>query len=283
MTDATSPRMPKVSRRSKIHYWSHRGRRAHPTTFVHRLGSAVVLPVGLVLVAAFVATGAVVIPTPYSVKAGTLLAALGASFIRLMIAYAFSLGIGVALVLLAERGRRLESALLPVFDVLESMPVLAFFPVIIILFLRANLIEGAAIFIIFFSMVWNIAFSVVGGVRQTPADVKAIGTVFELSRMQRFWKIMLPAVFPAILTGSILALADGWNIVIVAEALHAYAPQSQGAHDLFGIGSILVTSSTTGDNATLIAAMGILVVAIALVNIAVWQPLLAYAERYKFE
>lgn len=241
------------------------------------------LPFGLVLLAGFASFGAVAVPSRFSVEAGTLLAALGASSLRLMVAYFFSLVIGIALGMLAERGRSLESALLPIFDVLESMPVLAFFPVIIVLFLRANLLEGAAVFIIFFSMVWNIAFSVVGGLRQTPADVKAIGVVFGLTRWQRFRKILLPSVFPAVLTGSILALADGWNIVIVAEALHAYAPSTASAHDLFGIGSILVHASANGDTSMLITAMTLLIAAIALVNIAVWQPLLAYAERYKFE
>lgn len=271
------------ARRIGVHYWSHRGRRRHPTTFLSNIGSAVVLPLGLVILASLGAFGAVVIPSSFSSEAGTLLAALGASFVRLLIAYAFSLVIGVALGMLAERGRALESALLPIFDVLESMPVLAFFPVIIIIFLRANLIEGAAIFIIFFSMVWNIAFSVVGGVRQTPADVKAVGVVFGLTRWQRFRKILLPAVFPAVLTGSILAIADGWNIVIVAEALHAYAPQTASAPDLFGIGSILVHASSTGDTSMVMSAMGVLVISIILVNLAIWQPLLAYAERFKFE
>ncbi|MDB4991901.1 MAG: ABC-type transport system permease component [Parcubacteria group bacterium] len=269
--------------RMTTHYWSHRGRRAHRTNLLHRIGSGLVLPIALVLVTGFLATGVALVPSRISAEAGTLLAALGASFLRLFIAYVFSLVIGVALGLLAERGRRLESALLPIFDVLESMPVLAFFPVVIILFLKANLLEGAAVFIIFFSMVWNIAFSVVGGVRQTPEDVKAVGVVFGMTWKERLFKILLPSVFPAILTGSILAVADGWNIVIVAEALRAYAPQSDKAHDLFGIGSILVHASSTGDSTTLLAAMGILVVAIALVNIALWQPLLAYAERFKFE
>jgi NitT/TauT family transport system permease protein len=264
-------------------YWTHRGRRRHATSILHRIGSGLLLPIGLVLIVGFFATGVAIVPSRISGEAGMLLAALGASFLRLFIAYIFSLVIGVALGLLAERGRRLESALLPIFDVLESMPVLAFFPVVIILFLRANLLEGAAVFIIFFSMVWNIAFSVVGGVRQTPEDVKAVGVVFGMTRTERLFKILLPSVFPAILTGSILAVADGWNIVIVAEALRAYAPQSESAHDLFGIGSILVHASSSGDSSTLLAAMAVLVIAIALVNIALWQPLLAYAERYKFE
>ena len=71
--------------------------------------------------------------------------------------------------------------------------------------------------------------------------------------------------------------------MIVAEALHAYAPQSVGASDLFGIGSILITAAASGDNTTLIYALLILIAAIAVINVFLWQPLLARAERYKFE
>jgi NitT/TauT family transport system permease protein len=261
-------------------YFSHRGRRPHAVPMAHRFGTPILLPLILVLGSVFAGTGYLVLPSAYSSQAFMLLAALGASLARLFIAYAISLVLGIALGLLAERGRRLESALLPIFDVLESMPVLAFFPVLILLFLHAGFLEGAAIFIIFFSMVWNIAFSVVGGMKQIPADVRAIGRVFGMTWWQRLKEIYLPALFPSILTGSILALAQGWNIVIVAEALHAYAPQSANAHDLFGIGSIVVSASTTG---LLVSAMLLLVITITLVNLFVWQPLLAHAERYKFE
>lgn len=234
------------------HYWSHRGRHKHVTSLSHRVASGLILPVALVMIASVGVFGLRAVPASFTTELSTLIVALGASLMRLFVAYAFALIIGVALGLLAERGKRTESILLPVFDVLESMPVLAFFPVIIILFLHANLLEGAAIFIIFFSMVWNIAFSVVGGVRQMPADILSISTIFGLSKMEKLRKILLPAVFPAVLTGSILAVADGWNIVIVAEALHAYAPVSSEAHDLFGIGSILVTASAGGDTATVV-------------------------------
>jgi NitT/TauT family transport system permease protein len=210
-------------------------------------------------------------------------AALGASLLRLFGAYILSILVGIPLGLLAERSRRFEAFFLPLYDVLESMPVLAFFPVIILFFLQAGWLEGAAIFIIFFSMVWDIAFSVIGGNKVIPKDVQAIGTVFELSRFKRLTTITLPSIFPQLITGSILALANGWNIVIVAEALHAYAPLSLAAQDLFGIGSILVLAASQSDTLTLLTAMGILIGAIALINIAVWQPLLGYSERFKFE
>ncbi len=264
-------------------YYSHQGRRKHPTTFTWHIGSALVLPLVLVLLTVFAATGALLSPHAYTLQAGTLLAALGASLLRLLTAYVLALLVGAPLGILAERNHLLESILLPVYDVLESMPVLAFFPVIILFFVHSGSLEGAAIFIIFFSMVWNIAFNTIGGLKAIPQEVKAVGKVFGLTTFQRFSRITLPALFPPLVTGSILSLADGWNIVIVAETLHAYAPAATGAHDLFGVGSILVSAATTGNNALLLTAMGLLVITIALVNLLIWQPLLARAERYKFE
>ncbi len=265
------------------HYYTHRGRHKHTVTFIGRIVSAIGVPLTLVFVAGVIATSTVAFPHPYAPSLLELYKALGASLARLFTAFVLALGVGVPLGLLAERSHRFEAVLLPLYDVLESMPVLAFFPVIIIFFLNAGWLEGAALFIIFFSMVWNIAFNTIGGIKIIPKDVVAIGSVFGLSRVSRFFTITLPALVPQLTTGSILSLADGWNIVIVAEALHAYAPNSAAAHDLFGIGSILVTSASHGDSVTLLTAMTLLVGVIALINLAVWQPLLAYSERFKFE
>jgi NitT/TauT family transport system permease protein len=266
----------------RFHYYSHRGRRKHPTTLLHRLLTGIALPFAIVLIAGFIATGAFIIPH-YVPQFWILLTALGASVLRLIIAFALSFLIGIPLALLVEQNHRLENVLLPVYDVLESVPVIAFFPIVILFFVRADFLEGAALFMLFAAMLWNIVFSAVGGLRVIPKDVKAVGRVFGLSAWRRFRTITLPALFPPLVTGSILAIAQGWNILIVAEALHAYAPQAANAHDLFGIGSILVSAATGGDTPLLIAAMTVLIIAIALVNILAWQPLLAHAERYKFE
>jgi NitT/TauT family transport system permease protein len=270
-------------KKAGLHYYSHRGRHKHPATLIGRFANGILLPVALVVGAAALAGAAWLAPATYTTQLGTLLLALGASLLRLFGAYLLSMLIGVPLGILAESDHRVEAVLLPVYDVLESLPVLAFFPIIILFFLKSDWLEGAALFIIFFSMIWNIAFSTIGGLKVIPADVREAGKVFGLSRWQQLRRITLPALFPPLVTGSILSLADGWNVLIVAEALHAYAPASASANDLFGIGSILVEASSAGNNALLLSAMGLLVVAIAVINIGVWQPLLARAERYKFE
>lgn len=266
-----------------MHYYTHRGRHAHPTSFIGRLTSGIVLPVVLVLFAGLIATGAAYTTHTTALQAGSLVAALGASLLRLFIAYVLSMCIGVPLGLLAESNHRIESILLPVYDVLESIPILAFFPLLILFFVQAGSLEGAALFILVFSMVWSITFNTIGGLKVIPRDVVNAGKVFGLSWWQRLAQIQVPALFPPLVTGSILALANGWNMLIVAEALHAYAPQSSGAHDLYGIGSVLVTAGGSGDVSDLLSTMLILVLAIAAVNIFIWQPLLAHSENYKFE
>jgi NitT/TauT family transport system permease protein len=249
---------------------------------MYHLGS-LVLPIGLVFFASFAAYGITLAPDDYIATSSHLVGALGVSLLRLFGAYVLALLIGIPLGLLAETNRHVEAAILPVFDVLESMPVLAFFPVIILFFIHSGWIEGAALFIIFFSMVWNIAFSTVGGLKVIPEDVKSVGKVFGFTPLGRLMKITLPALFPPLVTGSILSLADGWNVLIVAEALHAYAPAGANTGDLYGIGSILVSAGASGNTTLLLSAMGTLVVVIAVMNLFLWQPLLARAEQFKFE
>lgn len=269
--------------RRPMRYYSHQGRRTHPTTLARRIGSGLILPLAIVCIASFIATGIVFVPTDYALQGGELFAALGASVLRLFGAYVLALVIGIPLGLIAALNPYIENMLLPIYDVLESLPILAFFPVIILFFIRSDFLEGAALFIIFYSMLWTIAFSVIGGMKTIPQDVIAAGKVYGLSAYERLRHIILPALFPSLLTASILAVADGWNIVIVAETLRAYAPHSVNAHDLFGIGSILVSASSTANSSLLLVAMGFLVAFIACMNVFIWQPLLAHAERYKFE
>jgi NitT/TauT family transport system permease protein len=191
--------------------------------------------------------------------------------------------IGIALALLVTLNRKAEAIFLPLFDILESVPVLAFFPVLIIFFIKLNYLNGAAIFIIFLAMLWNIVFTVVGGLKIIPREFKEAATIFGVRGWSYFRKIILPAIFPELVTGSILAVAQGWNITIVAEVLHVYIPGGNPSQDLFGIGNILVRAASTAQTNLFIAALVAMVLMIAILNFFVWQKLLRYAERFKFE
>ena len=214
---------------------------------------------------------------------GTLIAAALATLGRLAIAFVFAVVFAIPLALLTTTSKTLETILLPVFDVLESIPILAIFPVILILFVQIDFLNGAAIFILFLNMLWNIVFAIVGGLKMIPKDITSAARVFGLSGFSYLRRVILPAVFPSLVTGSVLAVADGWNIIIVAEALHAYLPHGTPDQDLFGIGSILVNAAANAQNQLFLSAIVVMVVLIALLNYFVWQKLLHYAQRFRFE
>ena len=209
--------------------------------------------------------------------------ALIATFSRLLVAYLFALTFAIPLALFVEKSPLAERIFLPIFDIAQSVPVLAFFPLIILLFIHSGWVSGAAIFIIFLSMLWNIVFSLVGGLKVIPTDIKAAAQVFNIKGWLYLRKVTLPAIVPYLVTGSLLAWAQGWNVIIVAEVLHTYIPGGTSAQDLFGIGSVLVNASATGQNGTFVVVILIMVTVIALLNFFVWQKLLHYAERFRFE
>ncbi len=212
-----------------------------------------------------------------------LVAAALATLMRITIAYILAVVFAIPLALLAAWNKALEALLLPIYDVFESIPILAIFPVVLLLFVRFDFLNGAAIFILFLNMLWNIVFAVVGGLELIPKDIKYAARVFGLSGMSYIRQLVVPAIFPQLITGSILAVADGWNIIIVAEALHTYIPNGTPAQDLFGIGSFLVAAAANAQNGVFLTSVLVMVVMIALINFFVWQKLLHYSQRFRFE
>ena len=202
---------------------------------------------------------------------------------RLAIAYGLALVVAIPLAILATSGSAAEKLFLPLFDILESIPVLAFFPVLILLFVRVNFLNGAAVFILFLSMLWNIVFTVAGGLKMIPKDFGYAAQVFGITGWNYFRQVLLPAIFPEIVTGSILAFAQGWNLIIVAEVIHTYLPHGTSSQDLFGIGSILVSASASGQTEMFLASIAMMIIFIGCMNYFVWQKLIHYSERFKFE
>ncbi len=266
------------------HYHRHMSF-SYPESLHQRLYSLVLIP-ALLLAIVFVVIRSVGITLPYAgqkISFGYIFFALSATFVRLFISYCLALVISIPLALLVNHSPKAERVLLPMFDIMQSVPVLAFFPVVILFFVHYNFYNGAALFILLISMMWSIVFSVVGGLRSIPQDIKAAAHVFGVRGWEYVQKVVLPSVAPYIVTGSLLAWAGGWNIVIVAEVLHTYIPGGNPSQDLIGIGSLLVNSSAAGDQRLFFASIACMILVIGLLNFFVWQKLLRYAERFKFE
>jgi NitT/TauT family transport system permease protein len=107
--------------------------------------------------------------------------------------------------------------------------------------------------------------------------------VFDVRGIRKFWYITLPAIVPFVITGSLLAWAQGWTIVIVAEVLHTYIPHGTPSDDLLGLGSLLVDSNAAGATSVFVATLTAMILLVACINLAVWQPLLRFAQRFRFD
>ncbi len=258
---------------------------SYPVKLSSRVYSTVLVP--LIIVASIFlilwVLGDTSMPYLGGTSVSTITWAIIYTFIRLSAAYLLALIVSIPLSFLAHKSALMERVLLPLFDIVQSVPVLAFFPILVLFFIQFNFLDGAAIIIIFLSMVWNMVFSLVGGLKVIPSDINATAHVFHIKGFQYFRQIALPSVFPYLVTGSLLAWAQGWNIVIVAEVLHTYIPGGTHAQDLFGIGSLLVQSISTGQTISFMYALLGMVIVIAIMNFLVWQKLLHYAEQFRFE
>lgn len=202
---------------------------------------------------------------------------------RLLIAYCLSLILSIPLALLITKTERWERILLPISDIVQSVPVLAFFPIVVLAFIKFNATEGAVIFILFLAMLWNLVFSMIGGLKTIPKDILDAAKIFDVKGFNKLRYITIPAIFPYIITGSLLAWAQGWSLLIVAEALHSFIPNGSAANDPLGLGSLLVNSFYQGQNSVFLASLIMMVISITLINFFIWQRLLRLAERFKFD
>lgn len=257
---------------------------SYPTSRLQRFYSFLLAPLIIVGVLYMLMSVFQVVPTRVgNVSFASMFVASLYTLTRILIAYLFALAAAVPLAILTTKSRALEGILLPVFDVLDSIPILAFFPVVILFFIHVHFLEGAAVFILFLNILWNIVFTTVGGLKIIPPDITYAARVFGLSGFAYFRRMLLPAIFPQLVTGSILAVAEAWNLIIVAEALHTYIPGGTPSQDLFGIGSMLVQAAANAQNTVFISSLVVMILFIAFFNFFVWQKLLRLSQRYRFE
>jgi NitT/TauT family transport system permease protein len=266
------------------HHHHHHIALSYPVSFGSRVYALVLGPIAFVgLLALMTYFYPVIAPQGEVLTFFTILQASFATCFRLAIAYVIAAALAVPLSLFVTMNPTVEAIFLPVFDVLESVPILVLFPVLVVLFVSTGFLNGAAITILFITMLWSIVFTLVGGIKIIPKDILYAGQIFGLKGWPFTRKVILPAIVPQFVTGSILAVAQGWNIIIVAEVLHTYLPGGTSAQDLFGIGSILVNASAQAQTKVFLMAVFVMVVIIAFFNFFVWQRLLHYAQRFRFE
>ncbi len=144
--------------------------------------------------------------------------------LRMFIALAASILFSCLFAVLAVKYRAAEKVMVPMLDILQSIPILGFLSITVTGFIAlfpGNLlgVECAAIFAIFTSQAWNMAFSLYQSLRTVPTELQEAAEVFQLSAWQRFWRLELPYAMPGLLWNMMMSMSGGWFFVVAAEAI----------------------------------------------------------------
>ena len=200
---------------------------------------------------------------------------------RMLAAYGLSLTFSIVYGYAAARSRSAERWLMPVLDVLQSVPILSFLPVVLLsltaILPQRTAVELAAIILIFTSQAWNLTFSFYQSMRTIPTEYREATAVYRFSPWLRFKEVELPFASMGLIWNSVMSWAGGWFFLMAAEIF------TLGERDfrLPGLGAYLQTAASAGNTQALILGIGVLVLIIVLLDQLVWQPLLAWAERFK--
>lgn len=195
----------------------------------------------------------------------TLLSAVLHTTYRLALAYGIALVCGVAIALLVGWSP-FSDVLFPVFDVLQNVPSFALIPVFIYFFGYTG--EMIILFAVS-SIIWPILFAVLTAIKSAHTDLNDAATIFGATGMRRIRYYLAPLSFPAILTGSIVGIAIGWEAVIGAEIITNVA----------GFGDFIKAASASGISQAMIAGTFTILVIVFVINRLVWAPLLAESSK----
>ncbi|RZT32351.1 ABC transporter permease [Cupriavidus agavae] len=204
--------------------------------------------------------------------------------IRMLAALGASLVFSFAFAALATRSRTAEKIMVPALDILQSIPVLGFLSVTVTGFIAlfpGNLagVECAAIFAIFTSQAWNMAFSLYQSFRTIPGDLLEAATMFRLSAWQRFWRLEVPYAMPGLLWNMMMSMSGGWFFVVASEAISVSGRDIR----LPGIGSYIALAIQQQDLAAIGWAILAMLVGILIYDQFLFRPLVAWADRFRFE
>jgi NitT/TauT family transport system permease protein len=185
---------------------------------------------------------------------------------------------------LAAKSRRAEMVLIPLLDILQSVPILGFLTFTVVFFL--NLFPGrvfgaelACVFAIFTSQAWNMTFSMYQSIRGVPKDLEEASLSFHLSGWQRFWRLDVPFAMPGLIWNTMMSMSGGWFFVVASEAITV----GNTTVTLPGIGSYVAL----GIERQNLPAIGYAILTMLLVIIAydqlLFRPVVAWADKFRFE
>ena len=203
---------------------------------------------------------------------------------RMLLAIVCSIVFTFIYAALAAKSRRAEMVLIPLLDILQSVPILGFLTFTVVFFM--NLFPGrvfgaelACVFAIFTSQAWNMTFSLYQSMRNVPKDLEEATQSFHLSGWQRFWRLDVPFAMPGLIWNTMMSMSGGWFFVVASEAITV----GNTTVVLPGIGSYVALAIEKRN----LPAIGYAILAMLLVIIAydqlLFRPVVAWADKFRFE
>jgi NitT/TauT family transport system permease protein len=222
--------------------------------------------------------------TPLSLAPAHLPEYAARTTLRMLVALGFSLLFTFTYATLAAKSKRAELLLVPLLDILQSVPILGFVSVTIVFFMslapgRVLGAEFAAIFAIFTSQAWNMAFSFYQSLRTVPSELVEAAQVFRLSAWMRFWRVEAPFGMPQLIWNMMMSMSGSWFFVVASEAISV----GNTTVLLPGMGSYIALAI---EHKSLVAvgwAIGTMLVVILIYDLVLFRPLITWADRFRFE
>ena len=206
------------------------------------------------------------------------------TIIRMLAALVASLVFTFTYATLAAKSRRAEMILIPILDVLQSIPILGYLSFTVVFFVSlfpGNVLgaELAAIFAIFTSQAWNMAFSFYQSLRTVPNDLDEASRSFRASAWQRFWRLEVPFAMPGLVWNTMMSMSGGWFFVVASEAISVGYLKIA----LPGVGSYVALAIEQRDLAAVGWAIAAMTIAIVLYDQLLFRPIVAWADKFRFE
>jgi len=206
------------------------------------------------------------------------------STLRMVLAYIVSLVFSIAYARFAASSKAAERVMLPLLDILQSIPILSFMPGVVLGLValfpgRTFGLELAAVILIFTSQAWNLAFSFHQSLITIPSELTEAARIYRLGFWRKFTRLELPFGVISLIANSMMSWAGGWFFLMASEQFAV----GDGRLRLPGLGSYLAAAADAGNTRALVYGLLTLVVVIVLLDQIVWRPLLAWSDRFKFE
>lgn len=206
------------------------------------------------------------------------------SAMRGVAAYLISLAFTLVVGYTAAKSKAAEKIIIPILDILQSIPVLGFLPGLvlglIVVFPNTNTgLELAAVMMIFTGQVWNMTFSFYSSVKSLPTDFHEASTVIGFNWFQKLYRVELPFSAVNLAWNSLMSMAGGWFFLSVCESF----PLGDREFRLPGIGSYMSVAIKEGDRTAMLLAVVTMIVLIVTMDFLIWRPILAWVQRFRLE